>query len=124
MTSAAKAEKGENMSLNISNSNFVHVNSDPVIRDKFSDKVMFCDLYTVRKTKENEKQYSHWNNAKFVGEAFEQAKQLKKGMTINISKGLIEENVWTKSDNTKVYGTQVVVFAFTIVKDTKKPEAK
>ena len=98
------------MSFNIgeNSSKFVSV-SNVTMKFAFSDKVLFADLRTSRKTgnykadKETgaaildekgnpvpERSYSRWEG-RFVGNAFEPAKALKNGQAINIVNGWVVE---------------------------------
>lgn len=93
------------MSLDVSGSKYVRVYS-PAIKLNFSNKVVLADLVTSRKTgnpktdketgevvinKETgkevpERAYSRWEG-RFVGNAFEAAKGLRSGDTIDIISG-------------------------------------
>lgn len=103
------------MSLNISGSKFVKV-YDLAIKPNFSDKVLFANLSTSRRTgilKMNEetgavvmndrgepvqeRAYSRWQG-RFVGNAFEPAKCLRNGEAINIISG------WISSEKTESAG--------------------
>lgn len=104
------------MSLNISGSRFVKV-YDPTIKLNYSDKVLFANLVTSRKTgnvkmdnttgevvrdsttgKEvQERAYSRWEG-KFVGNAFEPSKTLRDGDMIDIVNGWVTAEPFTGKD--------------------------
>ena len=104
------------MSLNISGSRFVKV-YDPTIKLNYSDKVLFANLVTSRKTgnvkmdnttgevvrdsttgKEvQERAYSRWEG-KFVGNAFEPSKTLRDGDMIDIVNGWVTAEPFAGKD--------------------------
>ena len=116
------------MSLNISGSRFVKV-YDPTIKVNYSDKVLFANLVTSRKTgnvkmdnttgevvrdsttgKEvQERAYSRWEG-KFVGNAFEPSKTLRDGDMIDITSGWITAEPFTGKDN-KTHIKMIVTIA-------------
>ena len=120
------------MSFNIGekNSRFVAV-SDVTMRFKFSEKVLFADLRTSRKTGRYktdangevvtdakgkpvpERAYSHWEG-RFVGNAFEPAKGLAQGQTIDIVNGWIEKEVWYDNDKKRRETVYVVIADFVL----------
>lgn len=119
------------MSFNIGekNSKYVAV-SDVTMRYAFSERVLFADLRTSRKTgnakvdKETgeivtdgrgnpvpERVYTHWEG-RFVGNAFEPAKALRNGQTIDIVNGWMEKEVWRGEDGKRHEKVFVVVAEF------------
>lgn len=118
------------MSFNIGekNSRFVTV-SNVTMRFAFSEKVLFADLRTSRKTgnpkvdKETgevitnekgepvpERTYTHWEG-RFVGNAFEPAKALRNGQPINILNG------WLDKEESKGKNGQKYVNVFAVITD-------
>ena len=120
------------MSFNIGerNSRFVAV-SNVTMRYDFSEKVLFADLRTSRKTGRpktdesgevvidekgrpvDERVFTFWEG-RFVGNAFEPAKALKKGQMINIVNGWLDKEVWTGSDGKKRERVFAVITDFTL----------
>lgn len=121
------------MSLNISMSRYVRV-YNPSIQLDISDKIIFADLRSSRKTrnvkvnKETgevvinqktgepmlERMYSRWKG-KFVGAAFEAAKGLRNGATIDILNGWIVDEPHTSADGSTVfYDKCVYISAFSL----------
>lgn len=119
------------MSFNIGekNSKYVAV-SDVTMRYAFSERVLFADLRTSRKTgnaKVNretgevvtdkhgnpvpERVYTHWEG-RFVGNAFEPAKALRNGQTIDIVNGWMEKEVWKDEGGKRREKVFVVVAEF------------
>lgn len=108
------------MSFNVgdSRSRFVAV-SDVTMRFQYSEKVLFADLRTSRKTgkfktEKNsgevlrdgngepfpEREYKHWEG-RFVGNAFEAAKGLKNGQKIDIINGWLDRDDYNSKDGIK-----------------------
>lgn len=119
------------MSLNVSDSKYVHVYGTE-IKLQVSDKIVFARLSTSRKTgKErvdtetgeilvddkgnplSERIYSSWN-ARFVGNAFEPAKGLAAGAAINIKNGWIINEPYTKRDGTTGFSSYVTITDFEV----------
>lgn len=118
------------MSFNIGahNSRYVAV-SNITMRFDFSEKVLFADLRTSRKTgrfktdgtgeivtdeKGNaipERVYTYWEG-RFVGNALEPAKALRSGQTINILNGWIDKEVWKGGDNKRHEKVYAVITDF------------
>ena len=119
------------MSFNIGdkNSKFVTV-SNVTMRFAFSEKVLFADLCTSRKTgnpKVNkntgeiitdaqgnpvpERIYTHWEG-RFVGNAFEPAKALKNGQAINILNGWIDREDSISKNGQKYINVFAVITDF------------
>ena len=118
------------MSFNIGNTNskFVVVRN-VTMKFSVSEKILFADLRTSRKTErfktdehgeavldENgqpvpERKYSHWEGH-FVGEALEAAKALKDKAAINILEGWIEKDEFVGRDGKKHSKIYVVISAF------------
>lgn len=116
------------MSLSVSGNKFVRV-YDPSIKLNFSDKVVFANLVTSRKTgnpkvdKEtgeivvnpatgkavDERVYSRWEG-RFVGNASEAAKGLRSGESIDIISGWITNETFVGKDN-KVHAKGIVYIA-------------
>lgn len=104
------------MSLNIAGSKYIRV-YDPIIRLNYSEKVLFANLITSRKTgnaKVNkntgeiivntetgepvpERAYSRWEG-RFVGNAFEPSKGLRDGDSIDILNGWITSEKYVNKD--------------------------
>lgn len=104
------------MSLNVSGSKYVRV-YNPAIRLNYSDKVVFADLVSSRKTgnvkvdkdtgevvvnsetgKEvPERAFSRWEG-KFVGNAFEPSKGLRDGTSIDIISGWVTHEPFKGAD--------------------------
>jgi len=125
------------MSFNIgeNNSKYVVVNN-VTMRFAFSEKVLFADLCTSRKTgkakadKETgeiilkdgkpvpERTYSHWEG-RFVGNAFEPAKALKNGQAINIINGWIDKEESTGTNGRKYINVFAVITDFTLSNSTE-----
>lgn len=119
------------MSLNISGSKYVRV-YDLNIRLNFSDKVVFANLVTSRKTGKvkkdkdtgavivnprtgeevQERAYSHWEGM-FVGNAFEPSKGLRDGDSIDIISGWITDEVSVGKDGKKYVNRFVTIADFT-----------
>jgi len=116
------------MSLNVSGTRFVHV-YDTELKLQVSDKIVFARLSTSRKDSKHrqdmteelqdaadaapERKYSSWN-ARFVGEAFEPAKGLSKGESIDIIKGWIVNEPYEKRDGSKGYSSYVTISEFAL----------
>ena len=118
------------MSLNISGSRFVKV-YDPTIKLNYSDKVLFANLTTSRKTgnvktdettgevvvnsksgKEvQERAFSRWEG-KFVGNAFEPSKTLRDGDMIDIVSGWVTAEPYTGKDGKTHIGLMVTIAEF------------
>ncbi len=118
------------MSFNVGNTNSkIVVVSDITMKFSVSEKILFADLRTSRKTgnfKTNEageavldengqpvpeRKYSHWEG-RFVGEALEAAKALKDKAAINILEGWIEKDEFVGRDGKKHSKIYVVISAF------------
>lgn len=119
------------MSLNISGSKYVRV-YDPTIKLNYSDKVILANLSTSHKTgnpkvdKETgeimrhtqtgeelqERAYSRWNG-RFVGNAFEAAKGLSDGDSIDIVTGWITNESFKGKDGKDRHVTYVNIAEFT-----------
>lgn len=104
------------MSLNVSGSKYVRV-YNPAIRLNYSDRVVFADLVSSRKTgnvkvdKETgevtvnpqtgkevrERAYSRWEG-RFVGNAFEPSKGLRDGAAIDIISGWVTHEPFKGND--------------------------
>lgn len=103
------------MSLNVSGSRFVKV-YDPSIKLSYSDRVLFANLVSSRKTgkvmmdketgdiainssgqKVQERAFSRWQG-KFVGNAFEPSKALRDGDEIDIINGWASAEPYTDRD--------------------------
>lgn len=129
------------MSFNIGekNSKFVAV-SNVTMRFAFSEKVLFADLRTSRKTgnpkinKETgeiitdaqgnpvpERIYTHWEG-RFVGNAFEPAKALKNGQAINILNGWIDKEDSTGKNGQKYTNVFAVITDFELSDSTEDDE--
>lgn len=120
------------MSLNVggSKSRFVAV-SNVIMRFDVSERMLFADLRTSRKTgrpktdehgevvlDENgkpvpERVYTHWEG-RFVGNAFEAAKGLGKGQFIDIVNGWADKETWIGEDGKKREKTFIVVTDFVL----------
>ena len=106
--------------------------SNVTMRFVSSEKVLFADLRTSRKTgrfkidkqtgeaittKDGtpvaERIYSHWEG-RFVGNALEPAKELQNGQSINIVNGWIEKENTTGKDGKKYTNTIVVITDFVL----------
>mgnify|MGYP003291968382 CR=1 FL=1 len=118
------------MSLNISGSRFVKV-YDPTIKLNYSDKVLFANLVTSRKTgnakidkttgevvrdsetgKEvQERAFSRWEG-KFVGNAFEPSKTLRDGDMIDIVNGWVTAEPFTGKDGKPHISLMVTIAEF------------
>ncbi len=118
------------MSLNISGSKYVKV-YDPTIRLNYSDKVLFANLTTSRKTGNikvdkstgeavlnaetgkpvQERAYSRWEG-RFVGNAFEPSKGLRDGDSIDIVNGWITSEKYVGKDGKERYRTVVTISDF------------
>lgn len=125
------------MSFNIgeNNSKYVVVNN-VTMRFAFSEKVLFADLRTSRKTGKDkadketgeiilkdgkpvpERTYSHWEG-RFVGNAFEPAKALKNGQAINIINGWIDKEESTGTNGRKYINVFAVITDFTLSNNTE-----
>lgn len=119
------------MSFNIGENKNKYVTvSNVTMRFVSSEKVLFADLRTSRKTgrfkidkqtgeaittKDGtpvaERIYSHWEG-RFVGNALEPAKELQNGQSINIVNGWIEKENTTGKDGKKYTNTIVVITDF------------
>lgn len=118
------------MSLNVSGSKYVKV-FDPEIKLKYSDKVVFANLSSSRKTGNDKKDkktgetlkdpktgtniveriYSRWD-ARFVGNAFEAAKGLRGGENINIINGWIVNEPFTDNAGKKHFTSYITITEF------------
>ena len=119
------------MSFNIGEkqSKYVVVNN-VTMRFSFSEKVLFADLRTSRKTgkpKVNkqtgeivtndngepvaERTYSHWDG-RFVGNALEPAKALQNGQAINIVNGWVDKEYSVGKDGKKYTNIVVIITDF------------
>jgi len=121
------------MSFNIGENKNKYVTvSNVTMRFVSSEKVLFADLRTSRKTgrfkidkqtgeaittKDGtpvaERIYSHWEG-RFVGNALEPAKELQNGQSINIVNGWIEKENTTGKDGKKYTNTIVVITDFVL----------
>lgn len=119
------------MSLDVSGSKYVRV-YDPAIRLNYSDKVVFANLVTSRKTgnvkvdkstgevvmnpdtgKEvPERAYSRWEG-RFVGNAFEPSKGLRDGTAIDIITGWVTYEPFKGRDNKDHVKAIVTISDFT-----------
>lgn len=121
------------MSFNVGegNSRYVAV-SNVTMRFAFSERVLFADLRTSRKTgrpkvdkdtgavvtdeKGNpvpERVYTYWEG-RFVGNALEPAKALGNGQAINIVNGWIDKETWTGENGKRREKTFVVITDFVL----------
>jgi len=121
------------MSFNIGekNSKYVVVRN-VTMRYAFSEKVLFADLRTSRKTgnpitdKETgeistdkdgnpvpERVYAHWEG-RFVGNAFEPAKALKNGQAINVVNGWLDKEESTGKNGREYVNVFAVITDFTL----------
>lgn len=109
------------MSLNISGSKYVKV-YDPSMRLDYSDKVIFANLVTSRKTGNvkldettgnqiAERAYSRWEG-RFMGNALEAAKGLRSGAVINIINGWIVCEPYKGRDGKEHYRTYANIIEF------------
>lgn len=118
------------MSLNVSGTKYVRV-FDPEIKLKVSDKILFANLVTSRKTgnpkvdkstgeavlnPETNKEVperinSRWEG-KFVGNAFEAAKGLRQGAAINIINGWATNEPFDGKDGKKHFALVVTITDF------------
>lgn len=108
------------MSLNVSGSRFVKV-YDPSIRFSYSDRVLFANLVSSRKTGNltvdrngkqiQERAFSRWNG-KFVGNAFEPSKTLRDGDEIDILNGWISAETFTGKDGKQHISVVVTITDF------------
>ena len=128
------------MSFNIGNTNskFVVV-SNVTMKFSVSEKILFADLRTSRKTGRfktdehgeaildgngqpvPEREYSHWEGH-FVGEALEAAKALKDKAAINILEGWIEKDEFVGRDGKKRSKIYIVISAFEMCDEVKDDE--
>lgn len=118
--SATLYKKGGDMALNIADSKYVYLQSDPILKPSYSSKVVFADLYSRQEGK-----FSHWKNVKFVGKAFDAALALQKGTAINILRGLIEEDSYiSNKTGQRISNTQVVITEFELsnLKESEEDE--
>lgn len=95
------------MAFNIENSKYVKV-WDVTVNERY----VSADLSTSKKEKDGTYTNSNYKFCKFVGGAFEAAKNLQKGDTITIDKGAIGKR---KGKDGKMWD-DLVVFAFTVTK--------
>lgn len=112
-------------------SKFVVV-TNVTMRFAVSEKILFADLRTSRKTNEPwvdkdsgevkvdesgnplmKREFSHWEG-RFVGNAFEPAKALKNGQTIDIVNGWIEKNEFSGKDGKPRSQIYVVISDFSL----------
>jgi len=121
------------MSLNIGseNSKFVVV-KNPTLKLAYSEKVIFADLTTSKKTGKSktnkdtgevildehgnpvaERAYSKWS-ARFVGDAFEAARGFGSFQMIDIDNGWIEQDVYFGKDGKKFINYIVVISEFSL----------
>mgnify|MGYP000953359234 CR=1 FL=1 len=121
------------MSLNIGTemSKYVVVNN-VTMRFAFSEKVLFADLRTSRKTGKSkvdktsgevmldshgspipEREYSHWEG-RFVGNALEPAKALCNGQPIDITNGWIEKEETTGKNGQKYNNVYAIITDFVL----------
>ncbi|BAL01904.1 hypothetical protein OBV_p-00490 (plasmid) [Oscillibacter valericigenes Sjm18-20] len=121
------------MSLNVGTemSKYVVVNN-VTMRFAFSEKVLFADLRTSRKTGKQrvdkasgevltdshgnpipERTYSHWEG-RFVGNAFEPAKALCNGQSIDITQGWVEKDEATGKGGQKYTNVYVIITDFVL----------
>lgn len=119
------------MSLNISGTRYVKV-YDTEIRLQVSDKIVFARLSTSRKTGNDyvdkgtgeikmgndgkplaERAFSSWE-ARFCGNAFEPAKGLHSGQSIDIVNGWIVNEPYTKKNGEKGYFSYVTITEFSV----------
>lgn len=117
------------MSLNVSGSRFVKV-YDPSIKLSYSDRVLFANLVSSRKTgkvmldketgdiavneqgkKMQERAFSRWQG-KFVGNAFEPSKALRDGDEIDIINGWVSAEPYTGKDGQIHYSIVVTITDF------------
>ena len=118
------------MSLNISGSKYVRV-YDPTIKLNYSDKVLFANLTTSRKTGNmkvekdtgevvlnadtgkpvQERAFSRWEG-RFVGNAFEPSKGLRDGDSIDIINGWVTSEKYVGKDGKEKYRTVVTISEF------------
>ena len=117
------------MSLNVSGSRFVKV-YDPSIKLSYSDRVLFANLVSSRKTgkvmldketgdiavnesgkKVQERAFSRWQG-KFVGNAFEPSKALRDGDEIDIINGWISSEPYMGKDGQTHYSIVVTITDF------------
>lgn len=118
------------MSLNVSGSKYVRV-YNPAIRLNYSDRVVFADLVSGRKTgnvkvdKETgevvvnpqtgkevpERTYSRWEG-QFVGNAFEASKGLRDGASIDIISGWVTYEPYKGRDKKDHIKAVVVITEF------------
>ena len=119
------------MSLNVSGSKYIRV-YNPSIRLNYSDRVVFADLITGRKTgimkvdkgtgeviinpqtgKEvPERAYSRWEG-QFVGNAFEPSKGLRDGTSIDIISGWVTYETYKGRDSKDHVKAVVTIAEFT-----------
>lgn len=117
------------MSLNISGSRFVKV-YDPSINLSYSDKVLFANLVSSRKTgrvmmdkesgeiainemgnKMQERAFSRWTG-KFIGNAFEPSKALRNGDEIDIINGWVSAEPYSGKDGKTHFNVVVTITDF------------
>lgn len=121
------------MSLNVGNTNsrYVVVNN-VTMRFAFSEKVLFADLRTSRKTGNpkvnkktgeiitdehgsniSERTYTHWEG-RFVGNAFEPAKALKNGQIIDIINGWVDKEESVGKNGQRFVNVYIIITDFTL----------
>ena len=117
------------MSLNVSGSRYIKV-YDPSINLSYSDKVLFANLVSSRKTgrvmldkesgeiainesgaKVQERAFSRWSG-KFVGNAFEPSKALRNGDEIDIINGWISAEPYEGKDGKTHFSVVVTITDF------------
>lgn len=129
------------MSLNVgeSNSRYVVV-SNVTMKFNVSEKILFADLRTSRKTgnvkidKETgetvtdaagnpvyERKYTHWEG-RFIGNAFEAAKGLGNGQAINIINGWIDKDEKEGKDGRRYTNVFVSITDFELPDDVEVAE--
>lgn len=84
---------------------------DPAIKPNISDKIVFANISTSKKnTKDGQLSYANMSwRARFVGEAFAPANELKSKDKINILRGAIENNY---DKEKKTLFVEVIIFDF------------
>ena len=117
------------MSMDVSGSKFIRV-FDAEIRLKVSDKMVFANLLSSRRTGRmlvdeetggpvvnangepvHERVNSRWEGV-FVGEAFEAAKNLRDGTAINVLSGWITSEPYKGKDGKNHYSVRVTIADF------------